>query len=227
MQGPNDFRTSAQSPAIPRGLRVPAVAGFAGTVGYLAASAVFPRISDALNSAAIDHGLTELASHPTLALVCQQLFAVADIALIVFLFGLAALAQPPLRSLAWLGSFLFSVSFALDVLVAASVVAVTMLIAPRAAQDPAFHAAGTATLGFASVLDFRESFLWMAGSILLGATAWHGRYWPRWLAGIAILNGILSAPYLPFFLSFILDNIVFAIWVLGMSVILWRREARL
>jgi hypothetical protein len=214
-------------PASSRRLRVPAIAGLIGIVLYSAAYTVFSSISDALNPAAIDHGLAELASKPTLALVCQQMFAVADIALIVFLFGVAALARPALRSLAWLGCFLFSISFALDLLVAASIVAVTTLIAPHAAGDPSFHAAGTATLGFASVIDFRESFLWTAGSILIGAAAWRGNYWPRWLAAIAILNGILAAPYLPYFLSVVLGNLVFAVWVISMSVILWRQDSRL
>ncbi len=51
---------------------------------------LFPKISDALSSESIDLGLTELASHATLALGCQELFAVADIAMMVFLFVLAA-----------------------------------------------------------------------------------------------------------------------------------------
>jgi hypothetical protein len=222
----DEFKTSAASPARSNEFRVAAVAGVVGAVCYAAASIVFPKISDALNPTSIDHGLAELAAHSTLAMVCQQLFAVADIAMIVFLFGLAALAKPPVRSIAWLGSFLFSISFALDLLVVGLVVAATMFIAPHAARDPALHAAGTATLGFASVLDFREGFLWVAGSILLGGTAWRGQYWPRWLAGAAILNGILAAPYLPFFVASVIGNIVFIIWVLGMSVILWRQKAR-
>lgn len=214
--------------AVPRNVsyefRVPAVAGFVAAACYVAAYTLFPKIADALNSASIDLGLAELATHPTVALVCQQLFAVADIAMIVFLFGLASFARPPLRSLAWLGSFLFGLSFALDLLVVGSVVSATMLIAPHADKDPALHAAGIAILGFASVLDFREGFLWMAASIVLGIAAWRGRYWPRWLAGAAILNGLLAAPYLPFFVSAVIGNIVFAIWVLGLSTILWRQK---
>jgi hypothetical protein len=205
-------------------LRVPAVAGFVAAIFYASAYTLFSKISDALDPGAIDHGLIQLAAHPTLTLVCQQMFAVADIAMIVFLFGLASVVQAPFRSPAWLGSFLYGLSFALDVLVVGSVVATTTLIAPRAALDPAMHAAGIATLGFASVLDFREGFLWMSGSIVLGATAWRGKYWPRWLAGMAILNGVLATPYLPNFFSTVLGNITFTIWVVGMSVILWRSK---
>jgi len=221
----SDSKIPAAPSPVSYEFRVPAAAGFVGAVCYVAAFILFPKISDALSSESIDLGLTELASHVTLALVCQQLFAVADIAMMVFLFGLAALARPPLRSLAWLGSFLFSLSFALDLLVVGSVVATTTLIAPRAAHDPALHAAGIATLGFASVLDSREGFLWLAASIFLGVAAWQGRYWPRWLAVGAILNGLLALPYLPFFVSYVLGNIVFTIWVLGMSTILWRQKA--
>lgn len=217
-------RISASPPPVSRELRVPAIAGFIGAACYSAAYVLFPKISDALDPAAIDHGLAELAQHSTTALVCQQLFAVADIALIVFLFGLAALARPPWRSVAWLGSFLFSLSFALDLLVVASVVSATSFIAPRAAQDPALHAAGIATLGFASTLDFREAFLWMAASILLGIAAWRSHSWPRWLALAAILNGLFSAPGLPFFVSTVFGNIVFAVWVLSLSTILWRHS---
>jgi hypothetical protein len=222
----SELQISASSPTISYRLRIPAIAGFIGIVCFITAFILFPSISDALNYTAIDHGLTELASHPTLALVCQQLFAVADIAFIIFLFGLASLAQPRYRPLAWLGSFLYSISFALDLIVVAAVLAVTTFIAPRAAQDPILHASGTAILGFASVIDFRESFLWTTASVLLGVAAWQGRHWPRWLAGAAILNGILSAPYLPLFASLVLGNIVFAIWVLGMSVTLWQCKVR-
>ena len=205
------------------GLRLSAIAAFLGAVCWMTAATLFPTISDALDPRALDHGLAELASHSALAMTCQHLFAVSDIALIIFMFGLAALAQPPHRSLAWLGAFLFAISFALDVLVAATASAVTQFIAPHAAADSAMHAAGIATLGVAAVLDFREGFLWMAGSILLGGAAWHGRYWPRWLAGLAVLNGILAFPYLPFFMSFVLGGGAFTIWVLGMGVILWQR----
>ena len=143
--------------------------------------------------------------------------------MIIFICGLAALAPPQQRSLPWLGAFLFGISFATDVIVSAPVIAAAQFIAPHAAADSAMHAAGIATLGFAAVLDFREGFLAMSGSILLGGAAWHGRYWPRWLAGLAILYGILSFPYLPFVVSFILAGGVFIIWALGMGVILWQR----
>jgi hypothetical protein len=207
------------------GLRLSAVAAFLGATCWMTAAMLFPAMSDALDPTALDHGLAELVSHPAAATMCQHLFAVSDIALIVFMFGLASLAPPPRRSLAWLGAFLFGTSFALDVTVAARVIGVTQFIAPHAAADSAMHAAGIATLGVAAVVDFREDFLWMAGSFLLGGAAWHGRYWPRWLAGLAVLNGILSFPYLPFSMFFI-SAVVFTIWVLGMGVTLWQRGAR-
>jgi hypothetical protein len=207
----------------PPGLRLPAVAAFVGVACWATAAVLFPQMSDALDPGTLDRGLAELGSHFAVAMTCQHLFAIADMALIVFMSGLAGLAPPPLRPLASLGAFLFCLCFFLDVLVAASVIAVTQVVAPHAATDSAWHAAGIATLGVAAVIDFREGFFWMAGSILLGGAAWHGRYWPRWLAGLAILNGILAFPYLPFLVSFVLCGGGFILWVLGMGVILWRR----
>ena len=214
--------TPASPPTILHALRVSAVAGFMGALCWITAAVLFPTISDALDPTALDHGLAALASHSTLALACQHLFALSDIAIIVFIFGLASIERE--FSLTWLGAFLLGINFALDMLVAASVIAVTKFIALHAAADPAMHAAGIATLGFGAVLDFREGFFATAGWILLGGAAWHGRHWPRWLVALALLNGILWFPFLPF--SFILGGGVFAIWVLGMSVTLWQREVR-
>ena len=226
MREPSEPGATLASPKTSHEFRLPAVAGFVAALCYGSAYLFFPKISDALNPDALDLGLSQLAAHPTLALVCQQLFAVADIAMIVFLFGLAALARPPLRALAWLGCFLFSLSFALDLLVVASVISATNLIAPHAAHDPTLHAAGIATLGFASAIDFREGYLWLTAPILLGVAAWRSHSWPRWLAVAAVLTGLLSFPYLPFFVSSVIGNIVFLAWVLGLSVLLWQQKPR-
>jgi hypothetical protein len=94
------------------GLRLSAIAAFLGATCWMTAATLFPTISDALDPTALDHGLAELASHTAAATTCQHLFAVSDIALIVFMFGLAYLAPPPRQSLAWLGAFLFGISFA-------------------------------------------------------------------------------------------------------------------
>ncbi len=204
-------------------LRLSAIAAFLGAACWMTAAVPFPLISDALDLRALDHGLAELASHSSVAITCQHLFAVSDIALIIFMFGLAPLAPPPRRWLAWLGAFLFGTAFAMDLLVTAQLIAVTRFIAPHAQADPAMHAAGIATLGVAGVFELREDFLWMAGSFLLGGAAWHGRYWPRWLAGLAVLNGVLSFPYLPPSMYFIIVS-VFTLWVLGMGVTLWQRD---
>ena len=138
--------TPASPPTISHGLRLSAIAGFLGVVCWVTAAVLFPTISDALDPTALDHGLAELALHSGVAMVCQHLFAVSDVAMIVFLFGLASIASGP--SLTWLGAFLLCINFALDVFVAASVITVNQLIAPHAGTDPAMHAAGIAILGF-------------------------------------------------------------------------------
>jgi hypothetical protein len=104
--------TPASPPPISHELRLSAIAGFLGAVCWIAGAVLFPTISDALHPTALEHGLAQLASHSAVAMACQHLFAVSDIALIVFMFGLAATAQPPGRSLACRGAFLFGISFA-------------------------------------------------------------------------------------------------------------------
>lgn len=207
-------------------LRVAAGAAFIAAPGFAIAMTLFQRMSDALSPDAVDRGLSVLAQHQMLVLTCQQLFGVCDIALIVFLFGLALLPPPQQRALPALGAFMFSLAFAADILVVAILVSVTDFVAPHAAADPAMHAAGIATMGVATSLDVRETYFWMIGSLLLGVSAWRHRQWPRWLAALAILNGLLSVPSLPAFpgAQFI-ENGVFVVWVFGMGLVLWQRAA--
>jgi len=125
-------------------LRVGAIAGFFSLAFFIPAFLLLPTIIQAFDPSAVDRGLAQLASHRISAVVCQNCFALWDIAFIVFIWPVATMARPAGRSLAWLGALLTTVSSALDVLVAASLITVTRFIAPHAATDPAMHAAASA-----------------------------------------------------------------------------------
>jgi hypothetical protein len=207
-------------------LRVGAIAGFFSIAFSIPAFLLVPTISQALDPSAVDRGFAQLASHRTLALVCQNCWALWDIASIVFIWPVAAMARPAGRSLAWLGALLTTVSSAMDVLVAASLITATRFIAPHAATDPAMHAAGSALLGFASVIDSGEGYLGSIGFLALGVSAWRGQWCPRWLAVIAVVIGAMPLPPWPQFAGiylYYLWHILAVIWVTGMSILLWRR----
>jgi hypothetical protein len=187
---------------------------------------LLPTIIEAVDPSAVDRGLAQLALHRTLALVCQNCWALCDIGFIVFILPVAAMARAGGRSLAWLGALLTTVAWAMDLLVVASVLTVTRFIAPHAASDPAMHAAGTSLLGFASVIDGGEGYLESIGFLALGVAAWRGQWCPKWLAVIGVVFGAVTLPPWPpvaYMYLYYLTNILTVVWVAGMSILLWRR----
>ncbi len=218
----NASRAHSASP----NLRVGAISGFFSVAFFIPAFLLLPTIIQALDPSTVDRGLAQLASHRTLALVCQNCWGLWDIGFIVFIWPVAAMAGPAGRSLAWLGALLTTISWAMDVLVAASLITATRFIAPHAATDPAMHAAGSALLGFASVIDGGEGYPGSIGFLALGVAAWRGQWCPKWLAVIGFVIGAVSLPPWPpfaYMYLYYLTDILTVIWVTGLSILLWRR----
>ena len=203
-------------------LRVGAVAGFFSVTFLIPAFLLLPTIIGAFDPSGVDRGLSQLASHRTLALVCQNCFALWDIAFIIFIWCVVSMAQPN-GSLAWLGAVLTTVASGMDMLVAASLITAARFVAPLAPVDPAMHAAGSTLLWFASVIDSSEGYPQGIGFLALGIAAWRGQRCPKWLAITAVLIGAVSWPPWPQFAY--IYAILNVIWVSGMSILLWRTAA--
>ena len=93
----------------------------------------------------------------------------------------------------------------------------------------AVRAADVALLGFGAVIDNWQGFLNAGGFTLLGLAAWRGRYWPRWLAALAISNGVLELlsdvdlmPLIPSFVAYYALSVLTAAWTMGLCLILWQ-----
>lgn len=181
----------------------------------------------ALDPSKVEEGLSLLSSHRAVAVICQTFWALSDIAFLVFVWPLAAMLAPAGRRLSYAGAMLMSIFCLMDVLVAATLIAVAVHVVHQGI--PATHSNGRSMLIFAAAVDNAEGYPGSLGQAIIGLAAWRATWCPKWLAVIAIIIGVVTIPLLPAIASipsavtYYLINGLTIVWAGSISFLLWRR----
>lgn len=123
------------------------------------------------------------------------------------------------------GAFLLVISSVLDLLAQAIVVSVSHSSAPGAAADHAIAASGAALLALAATFDTAQAYFWFAGYLLAGCVMLGDRRWPKWMAGLALVDGVLAYPRLPIVVTGWIGGLLDVAWMIGAAVVLIRDDA--